>query len=137
MAGTGYTARLQPDWQSRLCIDGVPLPMTNNGHDPASAPRAAATHTDEDLMLELAHGRHEALGSLYSRHSRLVFYLALQSLERPAAEELARGLPDHLAGRQRIRPGARQFSSMAPTAGALAHPQRAAPPPSSTSSAKE
>ena len=39
-------------------------------------------------MLELARGRHEALGSLYSRHSRLVFYLALQSLERPAAEEL-------------------------------------------------
>src|SRR4030081_2686994 len=23
MAGTGYTARLQPDWQSGLCIDGV------------------------------------------------------------------------------------------------------------------
>ncbi len=88
MAGTGYTARLQPDWQSGLCIDGVPQPMRNNGHDPASASRADATHTDEDLMLELAHGRHEALGSLYSRHSRLVFYLALQSLERPAAEEL-------------------------------------------------
>src|SRR5216684_5745227 len=88
MAGTGYTARLQPDWQSRLCIDGVPQPMRNNGHDPASALRADATRTDEDLMLELARGRHEALGSLYSRHSRLVFYLALQSLERPAAEEL-------------------------------------------------
>src|SRR6266571_5398184 len=88
MAGTGYTARLQPDWQSRLCIDGVLQPMRNNGHDPASAPGADATRTDEDLMLELAHGRHEALGSLYSRHSRLVFYLALQSLERPAAEEL-------------------------------------------------
>src|SRR5438309_8862854 len=62
--------------------------MKNNGHDPASAARADATLTDEQLMLELAHGRHEALGSLYSRHSRLVFYLALQSLERPAAEEL-------------------------------------------------
>ena len=62
--------------------------MRNNGHDPASAARADATLTDEQLMLELAHGRHEALGSLYSRHSRLVFYLALQSLERPAAEEL-------------------------------------------------
>ena len=70
------------------CIDGVTRPMRNNGHDPASTPRADATRTDEDLMLELAHGRHEALGSLYSRHSRLVFYLALQSLERPAAEEL-------------------------------------------------
>ena len=62
--------------------------MRNNGHGPASAARADATLTDEQLMLELAHGRHEALGSLYSRHSRLVFYLALQSLERPAAEEL-------------------------------------------------
>jgi RNA polymerase sigma-70 factor, ECF subfamily len=39
-------------------------------------------------MLELAGGRPEALGALYSRHSRLVFYLALQSLDRPAAEEL-------------------------------------------------
>ena len=47
--------------------------MRNNGHDPASAARADATRTDEELMLELAHGRHEALGSLYSRHSRLVF----------------------------------------------------------------
>src|ERR1700680_4867343 len=62
--------------------------MRNTGQDPASAARADATLTDEQLMLELAHGRHEALGSLYSRHSRLVFYLALQSLERPAAEEL-------------------------------------------------
>ena len=83
MPGNGYTARLHPDWQSGLCIDGVPQPMRNNGHDPASAPRPDATLTDEQLMLELAHGRHEALGSLYSRHSRLVFYLALQSLERP------------------------------------------------------
>jgi len=62
--------------------------MRNSSHDPASAAGADATLTDEQLMLELAHGRHEALGSLYSRHSRLVFYLALQSLERPAAEEL-------------------------------------------------
>jgi RNA polymerase sigma-70 factor (ECF subfamily) len=62
--------------------------MRNNGQDPAPAARADATLTDEQLMLDLALGRHEALGSLYSRHSRLVFYLALQSLERPAAEEL-------------------------------------------------
>jgi hypothetical protein len=39
--------------------------------------RADATRTDEDLMLKLAHGRHESVGSLYSRHSRLVSYLAL------------------------------------------------------------
>src|SRR5579871_5592270 len=44
--------------------------------------------TDEELMIDLAHGQHEALGGLYSRYSRLVFYLALQSLERPVAEEL-------------------------------------------------
>src|SRR5690242_13367370 len=88
MAGTGYTAWLHPDWQSELSIEGVPRPMRNNGHDPAPAARADATLTEDELMLELAHGRHEALGSLYSRHSRLVFYLALQSLERPAAEEL-------------------------------------------------
>src|SRR5258707_7321565 len=88
MAGTGYTVRLHPDWQSGLSVDGVPQPMTNKGHDPAPTARADERRTDEQLMLELAHGRHEALGSLYSRHSRLVFYLALQSLERPAAEEL-------------------------------------------------
>src|SRR5258707_13096710 len=39
-------------------------------------------------MLGVGGGRHGAPGSLYSRHSRLVFYLALQSLERSAAEEL-------------------------------------------------
>src|SRR6266849_4051737 len=88
MAGTGYTVRLHPDWQSGLSIEGVPQPMTNNGDDTAPSARAHETRTDEELMLELARGRHEALGSLYSRHSRLVFYLALQSLDRPAAEEL-------------------------------------------------
>jgi len=62
--------------------------MRNNGYGPTPAARNDAARTDEELMLELARGRHEALGALYSRHSRLVFYLALQSLERPAAEEL-------------------------------------------------
>src|SRR5216683_8211676 len=88
MAGTGYTVPLHPDCQSGLSIEGVPQPMTNNGDDPAPTARAHQTPTDEELMVELARGRHEALGSLYSRHSRLVFYLALQSLDRPAAEEL-------------------------------------------------
>src|SRR5258707_6048248 len=88
MAGTGYTVPLHPDCQSGLSIEGVPQPMTNNGDDPAPTARAHETRTDEELMLELARGRHEALGSLFSRHSRLVFYLALQSLDRPAAEEL-------------------------------------------------
>jgi RNA polymerase sigma-70 factor (ECF subfamily) len=88
MAGTGYTVYGHPDWQSGLRIRGVPQPMRNDSHDPSRTAPADATLSDEELMLELAHGRHEALGSLYSRHSRLVFYLALQSLERPAAEEL-------------------------------------------------
>ena len=44
--------------------------MRNYGYDPAPT----------------AHGRYQALGALCSRHSRLVLYLALQSLERPAAE---------------------------------------------------
>lgn len=44
--------------------------------------------SDEELMMELAHGQHEALGGICSRYSRLVFDLALQSLERSAAEEL-------------------------------------------------
>src|SRR5258708_14775399 len=88
MAGTGYTVWRYPDWQSGLSIGGVPLPMRNNGHDPAHTARVETTVTEEELMLELAHGRPEARGSLYSRHSRVVFYLALQSLGRPAAEEL-------------------------------------------------
>ena len=62
--------------------------MRNNRYDPAHTAQSDATRTDEQLMLELAGGRPEALGALYSRHSRLVFYLALQSLERAAAEEL-------------------------------------------------
>src|SRR5260221_8507048 len=62
--------------------------MRNDGYGPRPAARTDAIRTDEELMLELARGRHEALGALYSRHSRLVFYLALQSLERPTAEEL-------------------------------------------------
>src|SRR5260221_3582798 len=88
MAGPGYTVPLHPDCQPGLSIEGVPQPMTNNGDDPAPTARAHQTPTDEELMVELARGRHEALGSLFSRHSRLVFYLALQSLDRPAAEEL-------------------------------------------------
>ena len=62
--------------------------MRKNGYDPTQTAQGDATRTDEELMVELAHGRHEALGALYSRHSRLVFYLALQSLDQPAAEEL-------------------------------------------------
>src|ERR1700676_3883503 len=44
--------------------------------------------TDEELMHDLAHGHQEALGPLYSRYASLVFHLGVQSLDRPAAEEL-------------------------------------------------
>lgn len=53
-----------------------------------SARSSDTSLTDEELMMELARGQHEALGGLYGRYSRLVFYLALQSLKRSAAEEL-------------------------------------------------
>jgi RNA polymerase sigma-70 factor, ECF subfamily len=44
--------------------------------------------TDEELMRALARGQQEALGPLYSRYASLVFHLCVQSLDRPAAEEL-------------------------------------------------
>ncbi len=39
-------------------------------------------------MYDLARGRQEALGPLYGRYASLVFQLGVQSLDRPAAEEL-------------------------------------------------
>jgi len=62
--------------------------VTHSAHHAAPTGSSDATPTDEELMVQLAHGRHEALGALYSRHSRLVFSLALQSLDRATAEEL-------------------------------------------------
>jgi RNA polymerase sigma-70 factor (ECF subfamily) len=44
--------------------------------------------TDEALMRDLAGGQQEALGPLYTRYASLVFHLCVQSLDRPAAEEL-------------------------------------------------
>jgi RNA polymerase sigma-70 factor (ECF subfamily) len=58
----------------------------------ASQPVAAASfdpaRSDEELMGDLARGRQDALGPLYSRYAALVFQLGVQSLDRPAAEEL-------------------------------------------------
>jgi RNA polymerase sigma-70 factor, ECF subfamily len=71
-----------------MCQLGVVRPMTDFNRDPATSAATDTSPTDEQLMVELAGGRPDALGALYSRHSRLVFYLALQSLDRPAAEEL-------------------------------------------------
>src|SRR5215204_5729771 len=44
--------------------------------------------SDEELMLQLASGRQDALGPLYSRYAALFFNLAAQSLDRAAAKEL-------------------------------------------------
>jgi RNA polymerase sigma-70 factor, ECF subfamily len=55
---------------------------------PVAADIQDVQRSDEDLMVELARGRQEALGPLYSRYASLVFHLAVQSLDRSVAEEL-------------------------------------------------
>jgi len=45
-------------------------------------------YSDEELMRQLAAGAQEALGPLYSRYARLIFHLAVRTLDRPAAEEI-------------------------------------------------
>jgi RNA polymerase sigma-70 factor (ECF subfamily) len=55
---------------------------------PVAATVVEPQRSDEELMQDLAHGRQEALGPLYSRYASLVFHLGVQSLDRPAAEEL-------------------------------------------------
>jgi RNA polymerase sigma-70 factor, ECF subfamily len=54
----------------------------------AQAVTSVVERSDEELMLELARGRHEALGPLYGRYAGLVFNLGAQSLDRAIAEEL-------------------------------------------------
>jgi RNA polymerase sigma-70 factor, ECF subfamily len=49
---------------------------------------ADPARTDEELMCDLASGRQEALGPLYTRYASLVFGIGVQSLDRAAAEEL-------------------------------------------------
>jgi len=49
---------------------------------------SAPQPNDEDLMRALASGSAAALRPLYARHAPLVFGLAAQSLDRPAAEEI-------------------------------------------------
>src|SRR5258708_4044588 len=53
---------------------------------PVHAP--VTERSDDELMRDLAHGQQEALGPLYSRYAALVFHMAHQSLDRPAAEEI-------------------------------------------------
>ncbi len=57
----------------------------NNGSRPMP-PNADCS--DEELMCQLAAGAQEALGPLYSRYARLIFHLAVRTLDRPAAEEI-------------------------------------------------
>jgi RNA polymerase sigma-70 factor, ECF subfamily len=52
-----------------------------------SIPSAQDT-SDEELVRQLAAGREEALGTLYSRHAPWILNLAAQSLDRSAAEEI-------------------------------------------------
>ena len=56
--------------------------------DVRAAPRRESGPSDEDLVAELARGRHEALGALYTRYAGLVFQVASQSLGAAAAEEI-------------------------------------------------
>jgi RNA polymerase sigma factor (sigma-70 family) len=62
--------------------------MTANRVYAQSVPAAVKERTDDELMRDLAHGQEEALGPLYSRYAPLVYHLANQSLDRPAAEEI-------------------------------------------------
>ncbi len=48
----------------------------------------SSTPSDEELMRQLATGRQDVLGPLYSRYARLIFNLAAQTLDRSAAEEI-------------------------------------------------
>jgi RNA polymerase sigma-70 factor (ECF subfamily) len=48
----------------------------------------ATQRTDDELMRDLALGQQEALGPLYTHYAALVFNIAHQSLDRPAAEEI-------------------------------------------------
>jgi len=62
--------------------------MTANRVYAQPVPAPVTERTDDELMRDLAHGQQEALGPLYSRYAALVFHLAHQSLDRPAAEEI-------------------------------------------------
>jgi RNA polymerase sigma-70 factor (ECF subfamily) len=55
---------------------------------PAATAFFDPAHSDEELMRDLANGQQDALGPLYGRYASLVFQLGVQSLDRPAAEEL-------------------------------------------------
>jgi len=62
--------------------------MTANRVYAQPVPASVAERSDDELMRDLAHGQQEALGPLYGRYAALVFNMANQSLDRPAAEEI-------------------------------------------------
>src|SRR3979411_3328042 len=51
-------------------------------------PRLDSGRTDEELIAELAVGRQESLGPLYTRYAAAIFRLAEHSLDLAAAEEI-------------------------------------------------
>jgi RNA polymerase sigma-70 factor (ECF subfamily) len=53
-----------------------------------AAVRRDAPQTDEQLVAELARGRPEALGAIYTRYAGLIFSVAAQSVGPTAAEEI-------------------------------------------------
>jgi len=57
-------------------------------HGRVAALRPGAEPSDEDLVADLAAGRHEALGALYGRYARLVYQIACRSVGAAAAEEI-------------------------------------------------
>src|SRR6185295_8257387 len=64
------------------CISCAPM----NG--PGRMPSTEQPSGDEELMRQVADGSGEALGLLHRRFARLIFSLAVQSLDRAAAEDL-------------------------------------------------
>jgi RNA polymerase sigma factor (sigma-70 family) len=78
------------EYQSKPRVTGYLTGMATQvyAHRPVAAASFDPVRSDEDLMGELARGRHDALGPLYSRYASLVFQIGVHSLDRPAAEEL-------------------------------------------------
>src|SRR5579862_9541535 len=66
-------SRVYPSWTWRRDVRAVP-DVRDTG--------------DEELMAQLAAGRQDALGPLYSRYAPRLFSLAAQSLDRATAEEI-------------------------------------------------
>src|SRR5689334_10128072 len=64
------------------------MPARVYAQQPVATASIDPVRSDEDLMADLAAGRQDALGPLYSRYAALVFSLGVQSLDRAAAEEL-------------------------------------------------